>query len=270
MVQIEVGIVRIERAPAAILALHSDDPFDRPVQSFPEFGIAGPVERHGHDRRIVDIRIMIVRIFEGPATRPQARPAARPVTGHIENLAIGHPLHRLVHGIAFARLSGFHHRLHGQSGVPHRGQAGLAIAPLVIEDQKLANGRLRGQQVGMILRVTQPVEGHDGVRHGRKNTAQPIVAVQPRLNEIGCPLDAALSPVLGKLAFDHAKDLVESDQQVAPRRARRIVHIGTDFVRRRHEQLVDMNAARIARPGFQRHQDQQRGNNRARPIRHFR
>ena len=38
-----MGVVRVERAPAAIFTLHADDPFDRPVKILLELGVAGPV-----------------------------------------------------------------------------------------------------------------------------------------------------------------------------------------------------------------------------------
>src|SRR5215831_20944201 len=66
----------------------------------------------------------------------------------------------------------------GQRGVPNRRQAGLAVASLSIEDEKLTNRSQCRCVVRMIGLVTQTVKHHRGICHCRENAAKTVQAIE--------------------------------------------------------------------------------------------
>ena len=89
VVEIVIGVVGIEGAPAAVAALHAHDPFRGSVDGAAIAGAVEAVERHRHHGGVVDIGIMRVGVLEGPAAGPHTRPPRRPVADDVEHLALG-------------------------------------------------------------------------------------------------------------------------------------------------------------------------------------
>ncbi len=121
----------------------------------------------------------------------------------------------------------------------------------------------------MIGRVAQAAIGHDSVGHGRKDAAQPVLAVQPLGNPVDCRLDGTLARVLRQQRLADAQRLVDGQEQIAPRAAGRVGQIGALFFRRHHEQFADVHGARVQCLRLQGRQHQQRHDHRARPIGHL-
>ena len=66
----------------------------------------------------------------------------------------------------------------GKGGVPHRGQAGLAVAAVAVQHQQLAKrGQSRGV-AGVIGAVAQTIKHHGGIGHRRKNASEAIFAIE--------------------------------------------------------------------------------------------
>jgi hypothetical protein len=90
IVEILVVVVGVVGAPAAIAALHAENPFAATRNRIPILPAirkpVGTIHRHGHHRGIVDVRIIGIGIFERPSARPHVRPAFGPVALKVEDL----------------------------------------------------------------------------------------------------------------------------------------------------------------------------------------
>src|SRR5580700_4820027 len=85
-------VVGVERAPAAILALHADDPFGGAVDRLPVALAVEAVEREARGGGIVDIGVMRVFILKGPTAGAQPRAPHRPIADDIEHLSFLEPI----------------------------------------------------------------------------------------------------------------------------------------------------------------------------------
>ena len=86
VVQEVMIVVGIEGAPAAIAALHADDPLPRPFHRVGMGGVAVAVQQHGDNGRVVDIRIVVIVVLERPAARRRIRLDLGPVAAHFGDL----------------------------------------------------------------------------------------------------------------------------------------------------------------------------------------
>ena len=134
---------------------------------------------------------MRVGVLKGPAARPQPRACRRPIADGIQHLLVGKPIERLSELGCEACLADLHQRMASQRGVPHRRQAGLAVALLAVDDDQLAQCRLGGDAVRMIRRIAKAIEHHQRIGDRRKNAAKPIFAIEALGDEgdglIDCP-----------------------------------------------------------------------------------
>src|SRR6185312_16943423 len=69
VVQGIMRVVGVERAPAAVLALHADDPLAGAVDRLAVARAVEAVEREADRGGVVDIGVMRVLVLEGPAAR---------------------------------------------------------------------------------------------------------------------------------------------------------------------------------------------------------
>ena len=67
VVEIIVLVFGVKGAPAAVAALHADDPVGGAVDRRPGVFRAGPVEGEDDDRRVVHIGVVVVPVLKGPA-----------------------------------------------------------------------------------------------------------------------------------------------------------------------------------------------------------
>ena len=91
VVQVEMRVLRLERAPATVGRLHADDPFARPLDRLEMRQIAIAMQQHADDGGVIDIGVMRIGILECPAARPQSWPTHRPVADHIQDLPLAQP-----------------------------------------------------------------------------------------------------------------------------------------------------------------------------------
>ncbi len=179
VIEIEMHVVGVERAPPAVAALHAEDPF---LGAVDRLAVAGPVEaveRQGNRGGVVEIGVMRVGVLERPAARPQPGTGRGPVADRVEHLLVGEPVDRAADRRRKPRVADLHQRVAGERAVPHRREAGLAVAVLAVEDEQLADRSGGGGAIGMIRRISQAIEHHQRVRHRREDAAEPVLAVEP-------------------------------------------------------------------------------------------
>ncbi len=82
-------VVSVEGPPAAVPALHADDPAPCLLDGLSVLRPTVAVKQHGDDGRVVDVRIVVIAVLERPAAGPQIRSGFRPVASHLGDLA-GH------------------------------------------------------------------------------------------------------------------------------------------------------------------------------------
>ena len=195
MVQIMISVIGVERAPAAVLALHADHPFDGAGKRGPHlYTVArapGPVQRHDDDGGVIDIGIMVVAVLEGPPSGTQARPARGPIALDLENLTIEQPFDAPADGFAVFQLTGLHQRQHRKAGVPDRRNAGLAIAFVGSEHQELPDGLHGRLPPRVVFGITEGGLRHQRVRHRRKDAAETAFAIGPLVDEGNGGVDRA-------------------------------------------------------------------------------
>jgi hypothetical protein len=110
-----------------------------------------------------------------------------------------------------------------QRGVPQGRYAWLTEARLTVallgrRHQELAHRGKRGDVVGMVAAIAEPVEGHHRVGHGRENGAEPVFAVEARRDEGHRPVDGPLPVGQPReyVALDRLQHLVEAEEELAP------------------------------------------------------
>ncbi len=263
VVEIVVGVVDIEGSPAAIAALHADEPFRRAGDRFAIFRSVQPVERQCHHRSIVEIGVMRIGVLERPTAGPKPGPRHGPIAGEIGHLAAQQPFEAAPR--RFARgTSGLEQGMRSKPGVPDRGEAGLAVAASRLQHQQFAQRGAGNGDSWIARRHAETVEHHHRIGHRRVDAAEPVLAIEPRGHESDGSGDRPLALAPRKPRFgppQHPVDEVENHRPDRARGARRL------RLRARHEQFADARAARIARPWLFRHQDEQGGDHRPRPIR---
>ena len=94
VVQVEPIVVGVERAPAAVGALHAEEPAEPALLGGPRLVGVEPfdlLEGHHDHRGVVEVRIEVVVVLERPAAGLHVRALHLPVAGH-EDLARDHPV----------------------------------------------------------------------------------------------------------------------------------------------------------------------------------
>jgi len=135
VVQVEMRVLRLERAPAAVehaaaVRLHPDDPFAGARDRLGIGGLVIPVQQHRHHGGVVHVGVVRVFVLERPTARPQAGTTHRPVAGNVQNLTIRQPAAGVI--VRDARLR---HGVAGERGVPNRRQTGLAVGTGFVYNQ---------------------------------------------------------------------------------------------------------------------------------------
>ena len=98
VIQIEPIVVGVERCPAAVEALHAEHPAEPTLfhrARAIEVEALHLLERHQHDRAVVDVGVVRVVVLERPRARLHVWPLDLPIAGR-EHLTGHHPLGRLL------------------------------------------------------------------------------------------------------------------------------------------------------------------------------
>ena len=179
VVQVELGVFRFECAPAAVAALHADDPGSGALDGVRVGGVAVAVQQHADDGGVVHVGVVGVVVLERPAAGLDIGAADSPVAFQVEDLAFGQPGAGGLHGFGGQRgaVGGFGHGVAGQAGIPDWRDAGLAIGFGAVIDEELAHREPGDGGFGRRGRVAQRVVHHDAVGHGGINGAETVLAV---------------------------------------------------------------------------------------------
>src|SRR5207253_7159405 len=135
-----------------------------------------------------------------------------------------------------------------------------AVGARVVLDQELFKRALRTATMRMIRGVSANAERLERVHHGRKDRAQPLLAVQPLEHPRFGPLERVIAQRSGYPAVEAAREPVEGEEYPrqrggAPERAPEVAPL---LARGRREELPDVDVARIPRAGLQRAEDEER------------
>ena len=211
---------------------------------------------------------MIVVILERPAARPHTRALLGPVALDIEHLARLEPIERCFGAGLIDLAARFHHRMRGERGIPHRGDAGLAISLLLADHEEVLDRLARDRARRMILGIAEQVEHHHAVRHRRVDRAEPVLAVEPFDHPIFAGLDRAFAQLRRPQPVDRLEHAIERIEPLGPQPfgigGARLEMCGLAGV-----QFVDPDVLRISSDRPTRGEHQQRHHHGARPIAHL-
>ncbi len=212
---------------------------------------------------------MVVIVLEGPAARAHAGPLLGPVARDLEHLSRLEPGERGIGARFIGVAARLHHRMRGEHGVPDRRDAGLAIGFLRADHQQPLDRLPRGGARRMVLGIAQAVEHHHAVRHRRIDRTEPVDAVDPLDHPVGTGLDRPRAQLFRPQPVAGLEQPVEPVEALGPdplrvRRLRGAARGAAGI------ELVDLDAARVARERLERAEHQQRHHHRARPIAHLR
>ena len=174
VVEVIIFVLGIERAPSPIGTLHSQNPCARRLNRLTEIPVVpvhalGAVHCHHHDRRVVNVGIMGIRVLERPAAGIEMRSSRAPIALDVQNLSGGEPGKTLADLVDGAIGAGFQQGMTGEPGIPNRRHAGLAIGFVIVDDQELLDRVARNPPPRLGFAIAERVEHHDAVRHGREN-----------------------------------------------------------------------------------------------------
>src|ERR1700682_2228832 len=102
-------IVFVERGPAAVLALHGENPVDgalRRLTLVASVGMLHAAEAKANHRAIIDIGVKLIVKLEVPAARLSLRILDLPVA-YVSDLLLQNPVSALHHARVVGRYSGF-------------------------------------------------------------------------------------------------------------------------------------------------------------------
>jgi hypothetical protein len=163
VVQVEAVVVRVERRPAAVLVLHPEEPAHAALLGEPHaIGVeaADLLERHEDHGGVVEVRIEVVAVLEGPAARLHVRPLYAPVAGG-EDLLAEHPLGGAHQRGVVGREVALDQRVGGQRGVPHRRGAGLVVELVAALDRERLDLLELSEHQRMVLGIAEQPQGED-------------------------------------------------------------------------------------------------------------
>ena len=221
-----LGIVFVEAAPAAVLALHGELPCDGALGHLMLVALAGIVhlvERHQHLRGVVGVGIKLVVELEVPAAGLGVGNLHGPVA-LVANLFGEHP----IHGLEQARVVALHAGLaQGEDRlrrIPHRrdsrqhteGRLGHHVIGRLF-DAQLFKLIARPDHLRIVLGVTQAAKSDDGVQHGRIDRAQAVSHLQPRQQPLFRALESQRAQRADMHRFGPVHEPVKNDKEVAPR-----------------------------------------------------
>src|SRR5215510_9386017 len=121
LIQDDLIIIDVKSPPAAIIALHTEEPLQTTLQDFAFFLIreSGFVERNEHCHGVVVVWIKIVVKLKGPSPGLPAAVFDLPIS-FPEHLLAHHPLNRPAHIWMRARQARVSQGYNGKHRIPHR------------------------------------------------------------------------------------------------------------------------------------------------------
>src|SRR5579875_1567543 len=196
------------KAPAAILALHRKHPFDGALHTFALtrfIGRASLEQRKQHHGGVIDVGVKLVSELEGPTGGLRMRPLFGPVT-FTADLFREQPIGAAAESVV-RRICRFAESKGGDCGIPNGGKAGLEVKAAFVIDEQAIKLSLRLHAKGMISRVAQQIESHDGILHGGVDRTQAVAAFKV--------LDHPLRAAMNGIAPDKSRSVALPDFEAA-------------------------------------------------------
>src|SRR6478752_5009896 len=113
------------------MALHAFRPLDTTIHRAVEAGAcsqaAGPVHGHDHDCRVIEIWIVRIGILARPSAGPNVRAPDSPISCNIDHLPRHQPVQSADGGLASLIVASFKECMTGETRVPYRRYARLAV-----------------------------------------------------------------------------------------------------------------------------------------------
>ena len=198
-------VVDVERAPAAVRALHGQQPVDAAADRRVRRGVAGAAQGDQHLGGVVGVGVPLVLELERPAARPAAARHEAPVADP-GDLLREHPVARRLQRRVVAGGARVGQRDRRQARVPDGREARLdaqALAAVGVEGERVVEPVDRRLQHRVVQRQAQRVEGDDRVDPRRLDAAPRPVGLlalhdplhHPPLRHPAQPRDRA--PVVG-------------------------------------------------------------------------
>ena len=275
VIEDEAIVVGVEGSPAAVRALHAEKPGQAARTREAEalgFETLELLERHQHHPGVVEVRIEVVVVLERPPAWLEVRPLDLPVAGD-QDLPVQQPRggagKRGMVGGEVALDQG----VDRQTRVPDRRRAGLIVDRVLgLHGEGLELLELAPDQ-RVVVGIAEGPEGEHRIRHGREDPAKPARHGQPLLEPEPRCLDGPLAEGARREPLPDLERVVDGNEEVLPEepadaegdrpagqpQARRLARLGPELVKRPvGGQPFDRLAV---------HQDQERYDDRARPVR---
>ena len=161
-------VVGVEGAPAAVGGLHAGHPAAGALDGGPP--VAELLEGERDDRRVVDVRIEVVVVLEGPAAGLDPRPPDCPVPA-LADLLGDEPVCRLLERRLLRRHVGGAEGKQREAGVPDRRLARLGAQPVSLLDHETIPARKPAAHVGRLEPVAAARERDQRPDPGRLDPA---------------------------------------------------------------------------------------------------
>ncbi len=118
----------------------------------------------------------------------------------------------------------------------------------------------------MVGGIAQSIEHHHRIGHRRVDRAEPVLAIEPLADEGDGEIERALTELLRDMGLERTENGIEPLEKAAPGGAVGAADPVADLGGRGAEELLHRDALRVARLRLERHQHEERGDHRARPV----
>ena len=277
IVEDEPVIVGIEGAPTPIRSLHAEKPGEAPVdRAPPALGLDSldPVESHQDHGRVVEVGIEVIVVLKRPAARGHVRALDLPVARH-RDLLVDHPLGRQLELWVIGGQPRVDERIHGDRGVPDGRDAGLVMQQRGGLDPERLDFLDLAPDQRVIFGIAERLQREDGIGHGREDPAEAAGHGEPLLEPPPRRLHRASAKGPRPEALPALEAIVHADEEVLPEEG-----LGREGARNpgksearalagHQPQLVEPAGFRQEHHGLGVHQDEERNDDRARPVRHL-
>ena len=173
-------VVLVERSPAAVLALHGEDPVDGALDGLAlvaTVGMLDAAQRKANHCAIIHIRVKLVVKLEVPSARLALLVLDLPVAG-IANLLLQNPVGALHHARIVRGHSRFAQGEHGIGGIPHGRHARLHAERVAFLDAQLFELIEGADHLRIVERISLAAQGNDGVHHRGIDGAQTVAHLE--------------------------------------------------------------------------------------------
>src|SRR2546425_10922704 len=219
VVEVQLVVVRVERGPATVSALHAEEPAEPALlgRSHP-FEAAHLLERHQHHRAVVEVGIEVVGVLERPAARLYPPSPCLPVARY-EDLAFEQPLGGPAQRWIVGRAPAFEERSHRQRRVPYGRRTWLVGQLFLVLDRERLHFLELADHEGMVVRVPEQSHGENRIRHRRIDAAEAARHHEALLQPEAGRLERAPAERAGRGTPPNLEGIGAGDEEALPQEA---------------------------------------------------